>query len=228
MEAGTRHELESVDVRQSHTALGVDKKKRSMGATERDEEAREQYRERVKQHPASSFVVVDECGSNVNLTPRYARAPRGQRAYGKAPRNTPVNTTIIASMTEDGMGPAMLLTGAANTAAFEAYVERVLAPSLSPGQVVVMDNLSAHKSGRVRGFIEQRGCELWYLPSYSPDLSPIEEAFSKLKGLLRKAEARTREALERAIGDALELITPADARSYFAHCGYGTARTKAQ
>ncbi len=105
VEPGARHELESVDARQSHTALGVDKKKRSMGATERDEEAREQYRERVKQHPASSFVVVDECGSNVNLTPRYARAPRGQRAYGKAPRNTPVNTTIIASMTEDGMGP---------------------------------------------------------------------------------------------------------------------------
>ncbi len=91
-----------MDARQSHTALGVDKKKRSMGATERDEGAREQYRERVKQLPASGFVVVDECGSNVNLTPRYARAPRGERAYGKAPRNTPANTTLIASMTEDG------------------------------------------------------------------------------------------------------------------------------
>ncbi len=117
----------------------------------------------------------------------------------------------------------MLLTGAANTAAFEAYVERVLAPSLAPRQVVVMDNLSAHKSERVRWLIEERGCELWYLPSYSPDLSPIEEAFSKLKQSLRRTEARTREALERAIAEALELITAQNARSYFTHCGYGTA-----
>ncbi len=217
-----------MDARQSHTALGMDKKKRSMGATERDEGVRAEYRQRVKQFPASGFVVVDECGSNVNLTPRYARAPRGERAYGKAPRNTPANTTLIASMTEDGMGPAMLLTGAANTAAFEAYVERVLAPSLAPRQVVVMDNLSAHKSERVRWLIEERGCELWYLPSYSPDLSPIEEAFSKLKHSLRRTEARTREALERAIAEALELITAQNARSYFTHCGYGTALDTAQ
>ena len=171
---------------------------------------------------------MSACGSNANLAPRYGRAPRGERAYGKAPRNTATNTTLIASMTEDGMGPAMLLTGAADTAAFEAYVEWVLSPSLTPGRVVVMDNLSAHKSERVRGLIERRGCGLWYLPSYSPALSPIEEAFSKLKQSLRKTRARTREALERVIAEALELITAKDARGYFTHCGYGTATGPAQ
>jgi transposase len=199
-----------------------------MGAAERDEEARSEYRGRVKGHQASGFVVVDECGSNVNLTPRYARAPRGKRAYGKAPRNTEANTTLIASITTEGMGPAMLLTGATDTAAFEVYIEKVLVPSLHPGEVVVMDNLSAHKSERVRKLIEAIGCELWYLPSYSPDLSPIEEAFSKLKHLLRKAEARTREALEKAIAEALELITHEDATGYFSHCGYGVAVAQAQ
>ncbi len=211
-----------------HPRAGVDTKKRTMGAAERDEGARTEYRERVRPRDVGDFVVVDECGSNINLAPRYARAPRGERAYGSAPRNTEQNTTLIASITEAGMGPAMVLTGAADTPAFEAYVDKVLAPSLAPGAVVVMDNLSAHKSERVRTLIEARGCELLYLPAYSPDLSPIEEAFSKMKHLLRKAEARTREALEAAIADSLDRITPSDAAGYFAHCGYGTARAAAQ
>ncbi len=217
---GTEHRHDE----QGDSKVGVDAKKRTMGATERNEQARAEYRGRVERMSARAFVVVDECGSNINLTPLYARAPRGKRAYGKAPRNTQSNTTLIASMTTTGMGPAMVLTGATNTAVFQAYVERVLAPSLEPGQVVAMDNLSAHKGQRVRELIEARHCELWYLPSYSPDLSPIEEAFSKLKGGLRKAEARSREALETAIASGLEAITPNDARSYFAHCGYGIAQ----
>jgi len=165
-------------------------------------------------------VIVDECGSNINLTPRYARAPRGARAYGQVPRNTVANTTLIASMSTAGMGPALLLTGATDTSAFEVYVEHVLVPALRPGQVVVCDNLSAHKSARGRELITAQGCKLWYLPSYSPDLSPIEEAFSKLKALLRRAKARTHEALEEAIALALDQITAADARGCFAHCGY--------
>ncbi len=199
-----------------------------MGAAERDEGARNEYRERVKPRDAGDFVVVDECGSNTNLALRYARARRGERAYGSAPRNTEENTTLIASITTAGMGPAMVLPGATDTPAFEAYIERVLVPSLMPGKVVVMDNLSAHKSERVRELIEARGCRLWYLPAYSPDLSPIEEAFSKLKHGLRKAEARTREVLEGAIAAALDEITASDARSYLAHCGYGTALETAQ
>jgi transposase len=166
-------------------------------------------------------VVVDECGSNINLTPRYARAPRGERARGAIPRNTKQNTTLIASMTTAGMGPAMLLQGATDTAAFAAYIEQFLAPSLVPGKLVVLDNLSAHKHEQVRQVIEARGCQVWFLPAYSPDLSPIEEAFSKLKTLLRRAEARTRESLEQAIADALHQITGQDARGYFTHCGYG-------
>jgi transposase len=173
-------------------------------------------------------VIVDECGSNINLTPRYARAPRGERAYGRVPRNTDKNTTLIAAMSTAGMGPAMLVEGATDTPAFEAYVEHVLVPTLVPGQIVVMDNLAAHRSPRVREFIEAAECELWYLPGYSPDLSPIEEAFSKLKTLLRRAQARTRAALEQAIAAALDQITPEDARGFFIHCGYKVTTPQAQ
>lgn len=178
------------------------------------------YRSRVVHRDADDFVIVDECGSNIHLTPTYARAPKGERAYDSAPRNTKKNTTLIASMTTAGMGAAMLLDGATDTAAFETYIEQVLAPTLPAGKVVVLDNLSAHKSPRVRTLIEARGCELWFLPAYSPDLSPIEEAFSKLKTLLRRAAARTREALHMAIATALDHITALDAQGYFTHCGY--------
>lgn len=124
-------------------------------------------------------------------------------------------------MTTDGMGPAMLLDGATDSAAFEVYIEQFLVPSLRPGQVVVLDNLSAHKQARMGALIAASGCELWYLPAYSPDLCPIEEAFSKLKQLLRRAEARTREDLHSAIAIAIDQITAHDAHGFFNHCGYG-------
>jgi transposase len=123
-------------------------------------------------------------------------------------------------MTLEGMGPSLAVEGATNREVFETYVERVLGPSLRGDQVVVMDNLSVHKGERVRELIEQRGCELLYLPSYSPDLNPIEEAFSKMKGLIRKVEARSREALLEALGAAISAITDQDARGFFQHCGY--------
>lgn len=118
------------------------------------------------------------------------------------------------------MGPSLAVEGATTTAVFETYVERVLAPALSSGQIVVMDNLSSHKGSRIRELIEARGCELLYLPPYSPDLNPIEEAFSKLKALLRKAEARTRGALLEAMGRALDAVSASDARGFFEHRGY--------
>lgn len=118
------------------------------------------------------------------------------------------------------MGPSLAVEGPTTKAVFEAYLQRLLAPSLRPGQVVVMDNLSSHKGSRVRELIEGRGCELIYLPPYSPDLNPIEEAFSKIKGLLRKAEARSREALVEAMGRAISAITPRDAEGFFEHRGY--------
>ncbi|MCA1837929.1 MAG: transposase, partial [Actinobacteria bacterium] len=130
------------------------------------------------------------------------------------PRNRGANTTVLSSMGVEGMGPSLTVEGSTTSVLFEAYVERVLAPTLRRGQVVLMDNLSAHKGERIRELIEERGCELVYLPSYSPpDLDPIEEAFSKIKGLVRKAEARTKEALIEAIGSALCAVRSGDARS---------------
>ena len=163
---------------------------------------------------------MDECGTHTSMTHLYARVPKGERAYGKVPRNRGKNTTLLASMTTEGMGPCLAVEGGTTKAVFEAYVERILAPTLRPGQVVVMNNLSAHKGDRMRELIEERGCELVFLPSYSPDFSPIEEAFSKLKALLRRDKARTKEALVEAIGWALVAITPGDALGWFAHCGY--------
>jgi transposase len=119
-----------------------------------------------------------------------------------------------------GMGPSLAVEGATTKAVFEAYVEQVLAPSLRPGQVVILDNLSSHKGDRVRKLIEERGCSLLFLPPYSPDFSPIEEAFSKIKGLLKKSAACTRGALLEAIGRVISAVTFEDAVGYFGHCGY--------
>lgn len=195
-------------------------KKKSLGATERNEEERAAWREKACSLPTDALVFIDETGSNIALTPLYARAPKGERARGTVPRNRGKNTTLIAALSLSGMGAAMILPGSANTTAFELYVEQVLAPSLYAGQIVVMDNLQAHKSAQVRTAIEAKGCQLLFLPSYSPDLSPIEEAFSKLKTALRRAGARTREALEEAIAQALLTITAQDAQGWFQHCGY--------
>jgi transposase len=169
---------------------------------------------------ARSLVFVDEMGTNVALSPLYGWSKKGERAYCSVPRNRGKNTTVLASMSLEGMGPTLAVEGATNTNVFETYVERVLAPTLRKGQVVIMDNLSAHKGERIRELIELRGCELVYLPPYSPDLNPIEEAFSKMKGLLRKAQARSREALLEAIGAAISAVTDQDARGFFEHCGY--------
>jgi transposase len=166
------------------------------------------------------LIFVDECGTHTSLGPIYGYAPKGERLRLSVPRKRGKNTTLLASMSIEGMGPCLAVEGSTTKAVFEAYVERVLAPSLRPGGVVVMDNLGAHRGDRVRELIEARGCSLLYLPPYSPDFSPIEEAFSKLKALLRKAKARTREALVEAIGQALESVSAKDARGWFGHCGY--------
>lgn len=198
----------------------MDAQKKTLYAREQDPVARQTFRDRAATLAADDVIVIDECGSNLNLTPRYARAPRAARAIGYVPRNTPPNTTLIASLTLDGLGPAMLLPGATDRQAFEVYVEQVLAPTLRPGQIVLLDNLSAHHSATVEHLITARGCELWFLPSYSPDLSPIELAFAKLKQTWRQAGARSIEALYDAISASLPTITAEDARNFFRHCGY--------
>ena len=165
---------------------------------------------------------MDECSTNIAMVPRYARAPRGERAYGKALRNWGPNVTLISSITLGGMGASMSIEGSADRESFSLYLEEVLCPALRRGQIVVMDNLSVHKSKRVRELIEGRGCELWFLPAYSPDLNPIEEAFSKAKGILKKAKARTLQALFEATATALSAVGEEDARGFFGHCGYLT------
>lgn len=163
---------------------------------------------------------MDESGFHTSMMRLRSRAPRGERAYGKVPRNRGKNLTLIASMSLLGMGETMCVKGATDSQVFEVYVEHFLAPTLQQGQVVVFDNLRAHKPQRVRELIEARGAEVLFLPSYSPDLNPIEEAFSKIKGIVRKLAARTHEALSEAIAEALSAITPADVAGWFTHCGY--------
>ena len=170
---------------------------------------------------AERLVFVDEMGANTSLVPLGAWSRRGERARLWAPRNRGKNTTLLASMTSEGMEPCLAVVGGSTKGAFVAHVERILAPTLRPpGQVVVADNLAAHKGEEVRELIEARGCGLLFLPPYSPDYNPIEEAFSKIKGLLRKAQARTREAVIEAMGAAISAVTAQDARGFFEHCGY--------
>ena len=199
----------------------MDPKKRRVGASERDEFLRIAWRVLVARAlDQRRLVFVDEMGTNTSLAPLYAWAPKGERARCEVPRNRGKNTTLLASMTAEGMGSCLAVVGSTTEAVFEAYLERVLVPTLRPGQVVVMDNLASHKSQKVRELIEGRGCELLYLPPYSPDFNPIEEAFSKVKALVRKAGTRTREALVEALGAALDAVTARDARGFLEHCGY--------
>jgi transposase len=165
------------------------------------------------------LVFVDECSTNTSLALLYAWSRRGERALCSLPRSWGANVTLLASMGVGGMGPCLAVEGPTTRGVFEAYLERVLAPSLRPGRVVVMDNLSSHKGGKVKELTEERSCELLYLPPYSLDLNPIEEAFAKLKALLREAGARTREALIGSMGRALEVVTAKDARGFFEHRG---------
>jgi transposase len=202
----------------------MEQKKRSVGASERDEFLRAAWRTLVAGEAgidAKRLVFVDEMGTNTSLAPLYGWSRRGERAHLKAPRNWGTNLTLLASITrEEGMGPCLTVEGATTREVFEAYLEHVLVPSLRPGQVVVMDNLTSHKGGRVRELIESRGCTLLYLPPYSPDYNPIEQAFSKVKALVRRAEARTHAILIEAIGRALSAVTARDTRGFFDHCGY--------
>ena len=199
----------------------MDPKKRQVGASERDEFLRAAWRALVAEEiGAERLVFVDEMGSNTSLAALYAWSRRGDRARCSVPRNRGKNTTLLASMTSEGMGPCLAVVGSTTAALFEAYVGQVLAPALRGGQVVVLDNLGAHKGERVRELIEERGCELLFLAAYSPDLNPIEEAFSKVKGLLRRARARTRKALIEAMGRALDAVSAEDTQGFFEHCGY--------
>ena len=194
--------------------------KKSKVASERDEGARALWRWLASRFDVRRLVFVDESGTHIAMDRLRSRAPKGERAYGQVPKNRGKNMTLIASMSLHGMGESMCFEGATDAAAFEVYVEHFLAPSLTEGQVVVMDNLGAHRPKRIRELVEARGADLVFLPSYSPDLNPIEEAFSKVKALVRKEGARLSEPLVEAIGRALAAVTPEDAAGWFVHAGY--------
>jgi transposase len=206
----------------------VDAEKKVLEASERKEEERSHWREYTKELDASKFVFVDESGSNIALTRLYARAPKGKRARGSIPRNRGKNMTLMAALSLRGMGEALIVDGAANTQLFELSIEQILAPSLEPGQMVILENLSIHKGNKVRRLIQARGCQVLFLPAYSPDLSPIEEAFSKIKARLPRLGARRREALQEALEQALLTITEADASGWFHHCGYAPAEPQTE
>ena len=182
--------------------------------------ARTQWRAVTEALDPARVIFLDETSTHTSLTRRYARAPRGARAYGHVPRNHGHNVTLLASLTPAGIGPSMTITGSIDSAAFTAYVQRFLVPSLHPGQVVILDNLSAHKAAAARDAIEAAGCELRFLPAYSPDFNPIELAFAKLKSRLRTSAARNVEALHTATAAAIDTITSADAHAFYAHCGF--------
>ena len=163
---------------------------------------------------------IDESGINLAMTRLYGRAPRGERAVGSAPRNYGQNVTVLGALSCTGREAAMMIEGATDSDVFRAYVREVLCPTLRPGDLVIADNLSAHKAAGVQEAITATGGRRLYLPPYSPDLNPIERCWSKIKTFLRATKARTREALDAAIVCALATVTESDARAWFAHSGY--------
>ena len=200
--------------------LGLTLKKKTIGAAERDEAEREAFRAVIRSLPVEDVVVVDEFGSRIGMIPLYARSTRGCRAYDRTPRNYGQNLTVLASMSVHGMQAAMTVEGAVDEATFEIFIAKVLVPSLRPGQIVIMDNLSSHKTDRVTELLTQAGCQVLFLPAYSPDFSPIEEAFSKLKALVRRCRCQTIPALIQAIRRSLDKISAQDARGWFGHAGF--------
>jgi transposase len=203
-----------------HSPRRLDAYKQTLAASERNEAARTAWRAAVATRDPEQFVLVDESGTHTSLTRLYSWAPHDRRARGSVPRNHGTNTTLVTALTPEGLREPWLIEGAMETATFAWYITEQLAPTLRPGQVVVLDNLSAHQSANLREALEARGCELLFLPPYSPDFTPIEQAFSKLKAILRGLGARTREALEEAVRLAIDAITRADATAWFSHAGY--------
>lgn len=166
------------------------------------------------------LVFIDESGAKTNMTRLYGRAIAGQRAIDDTPSGHWCTTTMISSVRVDGSTACMVVDGATTQDIFEAYIAQILLPTLKAGDIVVLDNLSAHKSVRTRELIESAGAELWYLPAYSPDLNPIEKMWSKVKSILRTLKARTKETLIQAIAEALDRVTASDAKGWFESCGY--------
>ena len=210
-------------IRDSSAADGSAAEKKSLHAIERDREEnrrrREEFLERLQTIPPEKLIFLDESGVTTQMTRAYARASGGRRVHEATPAGHWKILTILSALSLGGLLATMTIEQATDGDIFLAYLEQVLGPKLRPGDVVVMDNLSAHKVAGVEQLIQAAGAELLYLPPYSPDLNPIEKAWAKLKQLLRSAKARTAEALDQAIAELLPQITPENAQAWFRHSG---------
>ena len=204
--------------------LSIAKKKKILYASERDtaavQQARQLWCEELKYLNPAQLKFLDEAGVNIAMTRRYGRAPKGTRVFGTVPYKRWGNVTLLAAIGLAGVSAVMSVDAATDEEVFTAYIEQVLCPTLCAGDIVVMDNLRVHKMHVISALIENKGARLLFLPPYSPDFSPIELCWSKIKTFLRKAKARTRDALDEAIAQALSTISLSDAQAWFAHCGY--------
>ena len=201
-----------------------DAQKKSLRAAEQQRPdvaaARENWRASQPHLDPDRLVFIDETWATTNMTRRYGRAPRGQRLVAAVPHGHWKTSTFVAGLRSSGLTAPLVVDGAMNGETFKAYVEQVLAPTLGPGDIVILDNLGSHKVIGVREAIEACGASLVYLPPYSPDLNPIEQAFAKLKALLRKTAARTVATLWDALGDLIDRFTPQECANYLANAGY--------
>lgn len=204
--------------------LGLTRKKKRLRAKERDNASakarRVEYEAIVRELDPCKLVFIDETGTHTSMTRRYARTPEGVRPDDVVPRNRGTITTVLGALRLNGLDALMAVEGGTSSEVFIAYTEQVLVPTLTKGDVVVVDNLAAHRHFRVRELIEAAGASLLFLPPYSPELNPIEECWSKVKSFLRTAKARTHAALYRALAMARELVTTEDSRGWFRHAGY--------
>lgn len=179
--------------------------------------------ERMADVPVEDLVFLDETGTQITMTRTRGRAPAGTRLTERVPRNHGDNRTLLMAIGTDGVKAPLAFARALNGDIFAQWGREWLVPTLRPGQIVILDNLSVHKIARARVAIEAAGCRLEFLPTYSPDCTPIELVFAKVKGLVRGAKARTPAAVDDAIGAALDRVTPAELTAYYRHCGYGVA-----
>jgi transposase len=215
-----RHSAVALDDEPLAARARANAQKKTLIAREQDEGARAAWREEIAALDPASLVFLDETSTPTNLTPMHGRARRGERVIGRIPQRRWQAVTLLATLTPEGFGPSFQFPGALDRLAFERYVERILAPALRPGQTVILDNLSVHKSARARQLIEEVGCHLRFLPTYSPDFNPIEQAFSQLKSRLRRAQARTADAILDATANAYPSVTADHAHGYYRNAGY--------
>jgi transposase len=202
------------------TTGGLAAQKKTLSASERDEAARSAWREEAAALDPADLLFLDETSTHTTMTRRRARAPRGQRAPGSVPRNHGPNVTLLAVLGPAGIATALSIEGAATREVFDAFVGELLVPVLRPGQTVVLDNLAVHKSAAAQALVAAAGCQLRFLPPYSPDLNPIEPVFAKVKTALRAAAARDHPRLLEETKAALDAVTAEDAAGCYADCGF--------